>query len=76
MAHTECRHDGPRGGERQCQHEQHAKQHEQEIPQPQRAAVLLFGALKVAGGGKVNAPRDVAAQQVQQQGYGGGSAEQ
>ena len=54
--------DRTRGRERDEEHRRDAQQHEQQIAQPQIAAVLALGAHEVARRGKLDARADAAAQ--------------
>jgi hypothetical protein len=59
--------DRPRRGQRDEEDGDHAQQHEQEVPEAQRAAVLSLGACEITGGGELDTRPDATAQQVKQQ---------
>jgi hypothetical protein len=67
-----------RTGRRDC-HEEYdgdAKQHKQDVAQAQRTTVLLLGASKISGRGKIDARADSASQQVNQQRHECGGTEE
>ena len=59
--------NGPRRGERDGEHREHAQEHQQQISDAQRAAVLLLGAKQVARRGEVDARADAAPHQMDEE---------
>src|SRR5690348_2230931 len=71
MAGADAANEWSRGCDGEQEEQQDAQQHEQQVPQPQRTAVLPLGALQVTRGGELHSLTEVPAQQVKEQRNGG-----